>query len=53
MKRVAPFVMTVLLSSVVFAQVDTGTVQGTVRDATGGVCSDRIGRSATPTRLTS
>ena len=37
MMRVAFFVMTLLFSSVVFAQVDTGSVQGTVRDATGAV----------------
>jgi hypothetical protein len=37
MMRVAVFVLTLLFSSVVFAQVDTGAVQGTVRDATGGV----------------
>jgi hypothetical protein len=37
MMRVAVFVMTLLFSSMVFAQVDTGAVQETVRDATGGV----------------
>lgn len=39
-KRLCPLMLIALLPSLVFAQADTGTIAGTVRDPSGGVVAD-------------